>query len=303
MALAPLALGQNGAAPPALRPELQDAMTKADAGDPKPLTALADAGAADAQYYAGVMYIFGRGNIAKDPARGCAYEEKASANRADAMHMVGLCYQNGAAGPPDKVKAEAAFTKADSMGFPKSKCALGQMLMTDPAQAQRGLDLCKVSAKAGDVDAQKAVAEAYFDGAGAKSDHGEARKWYDMAAKQNDLDSMRKLGSMYASGDGGKKDTKKALGLWMMGEKAGDRLAPILVADQLFSDLTGGKKPGPGKYAFKGGVPTADLGIVEEWYQEAAKVDPRPDVKARADYALKILASLKTAGSSVTTTR
>ncbi len=141
------------------------------------------------------------------------------------------------------------------------------------------------------------MADAYLGGRGARSDHGEARKWLDMAAKQNDPDSMRRLGAMYASGDGGKKDTKKALQLWMSGEKAGDPLTPILVADQLFSDITGGKKPAPGQYKFRGGVPTGDIGIVEDWYREAAKVDPRPDVKERAEYAIKILSSLKSAAN------
>ncbi len=298
-----VALAQTWTGAPAPSPELQAAMTKADAGDPAPLAALADAGNADAQYYAGAMYIFGRGSIAKDPARGCAYEQKASASRADAMHLLAQCYQSGAAGAHDKAKAEATYTRAAAMGFPKSKCALGQMLMADPAQAARGLGLCQEAAKAGDADAQAAVGDAYFNGTGAARDRGEARKWYDMAAKQNEPDAMRKLGAMYAAGDGGKKDTKKALQLWMAGEKAGDPLAPILVADQLFSDMTGGRKPGPGQYKFKGGVPSGDIGVIEDWYRQAAKVDPRPDVKTRADYALKVLASLKTAANVTTKTR
>ena len=74
-----VALAQTWTGAPAPSPELQAAMTKADADDPAPLATLADAGNADAQYYAGAMYIFGRGPIAKDPARGCAYEQKASA--------------------------------------------------------------------------------------------------------------------------------------------------------------------------------------------------------------------------------
>ncbi len=73
----------------------------------------------------------------------------------------------------------------------------------------------------------------------------------------------------------------------------------ILVADQLFSNLTGGKKPGPGTYGFKGGVPVADLGIVEEWYKEAQEKDPRADVKQRATYALAIVKSLKTGAIAV----
>ena len=286
---------QAQAATPPQRPELQAALAKADAGDPAPLTALADAGDVDAQYFAGVMYLFGRGSIAKDPKRGCAYAQKASAKRGDAMHLVGLCYQSGAGGAPDKAKAEAAYTRASEMGFAKSKCALGQMLMTEPAQAKRGLALCEEAAKTGDADAQAAVGNAYFSGAVVKADHAAARGWYEKAAKQNNLDAGRRLGEMYAKGDGGRKDTKKAMAVWTANDKAGDPLVAILVADQLFSELTGGRTPGPGTYAFKGGVPQADLDVVEEWYQQALDRDPRPDVKQRAKYAIAIVRGFKTA--------
>ena len=67
------------------------------------------------------------------------------------------------------------------------------------------------------------------------------------------------------------------------------------MADQLFADLTGGKKPGPGTYAFRGGVPVADLEAVQSWYEAAEKRDPRPDVKKRAAYAVKVVSRLRTA--------
>jgi TPR repeat protein len=220
------------------------------------------------------------------------------------MHLVGLCYQNGGiGGAPDKAKAEAAYTRAAEMGFPKSKCALGQMLMAEPQQAARGLSLCKDAATAGDGDAQLAVGDAYFSGGPVKQDRAEARKWYAMAAKQNAPQAARKLGEMYAGGDGGPKDTKKALELWVAAEKAGDPLAAILVADQLFSDLTGGRTPGPGKYAFRGGVPVADIEINEDWYRQARDGDPRPDVKKRAEYALEILARFKAAAKAAPSSR
>jgi TPR repeat protein len=288
------ALAQQWAGAPPITPELQAALDKAEAGTPADLVGLADGGRADAQFYAGVLFMFGRGAIPKDGPRGCAYEEKASTSRADAMHLVGLCYQNGGfGGAPDKAKAEAAYTRAAEMGFPKSKCALGQMLMAEPQQAKRGLSLCRDAATAGDLDAQIAVGNVYFFGGAVKQDRAEARKWYGMAAKQNDPQASRKLGEMYAKGDGGRKDTKKAVELWVAAEKAGDPLAAILVADQMFLDLTG-RAPGPGKYTFRGGVPKADLEIAEEWYQQALNQDPRPDVKQRAEYALKILAHFKT---------
>ncbi len=297
----PQSPAQTPAAGPAPRPEIQAELKTAQAGDPGPLVKLADHGDADAQYYAGVLFIFGSGLIPKDPARGCVYEQKASARRVDAMHLVGMCYQSGAGGAPDKAKAEAAYSHAAAMGFTKSKCALGQMLMAEPAQAERGLTLCKEAGDAGDVDAQVAVGDAYFAGKVGKPDHAAARKWYAMAAKQNNLQASRRLGEMYAKGDGGGKDTKKAMQLWTAGDKAGDPLVAILMGDQLFSDLTGGRKPGPGTYGFKGGIPVADIQVVEEWYQLAESKDPRPDVKARAKYALGILSGFRSASQVKTT--
>jgi TPR repeat protein len=284
---------------PQLSPEVKAALEKAAAGQPADLIALADAGRSDAEFNAGVMLIQGRGGVMPDPKKGCAYEEKASASRADALYLVGACWQNGLTGARDTAKAEAAYTRSMQMGFSKSRCALGGMLLAEPGQGERGLGLCKESAEAGEVDAQRAVADAYFGGRGVKADHKEARKWYQKAADQKDPQAMRRLGEMYVSGDGGKKDVKKALALWMDAEKAGDPLVCILVADQLFSDLTGGKKPAGGTYAFKGGVPVDDLETVESWYQEALNRDPRPDVKQRAEKAIKVVQSLKAGAAQV----
>lgn len=142
------------------------------------------------------------------------------------------------------------------------------------------------------------MAEAYFTGRGAPLDREKAREWYAKAAGAGNAQAARKLGEMYALGDGGKRDTKKAMELWQTAEKAGDPLACILVADQMFSDLTGGQKPGPGTYAFKGGVPVADIETVEAWYREAQARDPRPDVKQRAAKALDVLNRFKLAAET-----
>ena len=303
-AIAPFAMAQEWAGRPPTSPEVRTAMSKADNGDPSELLKLADAGRPDAQYFAGVMLIFGRGDIARDPGRGCAYEAKASAFRADAMHLVGDCYRRGLAGVLDKQKAEAAYSRAAEMGYPKSKCALGEMLFADPAQAERGLALCKEAAQAGDADAQAEVGDFYYRGSGAvKPDRAEARRWYDMAAKQQHPAAARRLGEMYAKGDGGKRDAKKAMKLWQAAEKAGDPQVAILVADQLFSEMTGGKTPGAGTFAFRGGVPVGDIEVVEQWYGQARDRDPRPEVKKRAEYALSVLAYFKRAAQAATVER
>lgn len=286
---------QTAAEPPA---DIKAALKQADAGDPKEILRLAEAGRPDAQYYAAVMLIYGRGGGARDPVRGCALAEKASVVRADATHLVGECYRTGLPGKVDADKAKAAFARASEMGFVRSKCALGEMLLAEPAAASRGLALCTEAATGGDVEAQLKVARIYRSGGPVKANPAEARKWYEKAASQQNAEASRKLGEMYAAGEGGKRDAKKALGLWQVAEKGGDPLAPILVADQLFSDLTGGRKPGPGKYKFRGGIPVADFEVVEQWYREALARDPRPEVKIRAQSALDVLGYFKTAARS-----
>jgi len=306
LASGPPALAQapaKGAAqtwtPPTPPADLKAALDKAAMGSPDALTALADSGRTDAQAYAGLLYVFGRGKIAPNPPRGCAYAAKAAAERADAMHLRARCLQYGlAGGAPDIEGAKAAYTRAMQLGYPQSKCALGQMLMAEPASIDRGVALCKEAARAGDAEAQLVLGKAYLAGAPVARDPTEARKWYELAAKQNPLMAARKLGELYANGEGGKRDTKKAMELWTAAEKAGDPLACILMADQLFSEMTGGRKPGPGTYGFKGGVPIKDIEVVELWYQAALDRDPRPEVKTRADYALKLLKSFKTANVS-----
>jgi TPR repeat protein len=297
--LATSAAAQPWPGAPATSPEVLAAMQKADAGDPAELFKLADAGRADAQYFAGGLLIFGRGKIAPDPTRGCAYEEKASATRADAMFLVGECWRRGLTGKLDKPKAEAAYARAIEMGYPKAKCALGEMLFDDPARAERGLALCKAAADAGDANAQAEVGDFYYRGSGpVKVDYPEARRWYAKAAAQKQPAAARQLGVMYMKGEGGKRDPKAAMEQWKIAEAAGDPMVAILVADYLFSQITGGKTPGPGKYAFKGGIPVGDIEVIEEWYTQARDRDPRPEVKKRAEYALSVLASFKKAASA-----
>jgi uncharacterized protein len=292
------ALAQTWSGAPPITPDLRAAMDKADNGAPGDLAKLADAGRADAQYYAGVLYISGRGGVPADGRRGCAYEEKASASRADAMYLVGQCYQRGLGGKLDPVKAKAAFGRAAEMGLPIAKCALGQILMAEPPEANRGLALCKEAAQAGEADAQVKVGDAYYRGAAGPPDRAEARRWYDMAARQANPEAARKLGTMFAKGEGGNRDPKKAMELWLAAEKGGDPLVSILVGDQLFSDLTGGRTPAPGKYAFRGGIPVKDIEVIEDWYREAQKRDPRPETQQRAKLALHILAGFKSAAQA-----
>lgn len=150
-------------------------------------------------------------------------------------------------------------------------------------------------AETGDPEAQAALGNAYFGGIGGKTDMKRARQWYEKAAAQKHPQATRTLGEMWAKGQGGKKDVKKATKLWIEAEKLGDPLAPTLVADKMFSDITAGRQPGTGQYAFKGGIPAGDVDVAIDWYKEALKRDPRPDARKRAEVALNALEVFKSA--------
>jgi len=165
-----------------------------------------------------------------------------------------------------------------------------------PAQPPPKVDIAhiKAQADAGVAEAQVAMAVAYRSGqAGVAKDPKQARAWLEKAGAQQHPAGLRMLGDMYAKGEGGKTDKKKALESWQAAEKAGDPFAPILVADQLFGDISGGKPPGSGKFKIAPGTPASRMDDISAWYQEAAKRDPRPDVRQRAELAVQVLSQIK----------
>jgi TPR repeat protein len=168
------------------------------------------------------------------------------------------------------------------------------------ARAGQTGDLVRL-AEGGRADAQALLGDYYLNNPAVKRDPKEARRWLEKAAAQKHPAASRMLGELYASGEGGKRDKKKAMELWRSAETAGDARAPILVADEMFSELTGGKKPGPGQYAFRGGIPVKDIEVVEDWYREAQSRDPRPETQKRATEALRVLGTFKSAATSAET--
>jgi TPR repeat protein len=176
---------------------------------------------------------------------------------------------------------------------PSASAAAPAGASTAPA---KGPDIAKIRAEAdgGNTEAQIALGVAYRSGqAGVAKDPKQARAWFEKAAAQKHPAALRMLGDMYAKGEGGKRDTKKALESWQAAEAAGDPFAPILVADQLFSDMTGGGKPGAGKFKIAPGTPISRMDDISAWYKEAEKRDPRPEVRQRAKLAENVLGQIK----------
>jgi len=105
---------------------------------------------------------------------------------------------------------------------------------------------------------------------------------------------MLHLAQMYASGDHGKKDRREAIRLWAAAADAGDRSAPILIADEIFEQIWGrGARPGSGTLTRVGRIPQDKVAEALKWYRIAAERDDRPDVRARAEIGVVTMMSLQ----------
>jgi hypothetical protein len=153
--------------------------------------------------------------------------------------------------------------------------------------------------QASNPDAQARLAARYRRGDGVAQDYAEARRLYGLAAAQKNGMALRELGEMNMAGEGARRDDRKAVQQWKDAAFAGDRHAPILVADHLFTKVTGIAPPtGPGQpWKIKRSMPLAKVVEAGRWYQVAIERDDRPEVQQRAEAASVILQVLmKAAG-------
>jgi len=271
-----------GPGAPPVSDEVRAAVAQSTAGDPARLTALAAAGKPDAQFFAGIFHIFGARGFAKDGAKGCGYVAAASRVRADAMHILGECYQHGYGGEKDLEKAAATFAKAGDMGLAKSRCAEGNILIELGREQARAVKLCQAGAEAGDADAQTDTGNFYLQGRFVAKDVVKARGWYEKAAAQGQGNAAFTLGQIYWNGDGVKRDITRAAELWRLAYEKGRLDASLPLGDEAYVRAKRGDK-------------VWDVDGLEEaasWYEKATQL---PDASARetAKARLKLVRDLQ----------
>jgi len=279
------AQAQSWPGQPPTSPEVEAALSQMRAGQSsglRDLQRLADAGRPDAQFYLGPLYLFGAGGLAKDGVKGCAYEMKASATRADAMHLVAECYQHGYGGEKNDEKAMAAFQRASDMGLVKSKCALGNMLMASGRDEKRGAALCREAAEGGDADAQTDLGNLYLNSKILPHDSVEARRWYEKAAAQNQANAAVVLGQIYWNGDGVTKDNAAAARYWRVAFDHGREDAAKFLGDEAFVRASRPDKSWT----------VAGLDEARGWYEKAVEAR-NPDIRAEAIERAKLMQQLK----------
>jgi uncharacterized protein len=121
--------------------------------------------------------------------------------------------------------------RAAAGGFIRAEHALGEIhelgLVGQPRDLAKANRWYARAAEHGHVDAQVALATAYYLGRGAGKDEKLAAHWYREAAKGGDVGAQYILASMYEHGDGVAVDLRLALYWYDIAARNGDEAAPL----------------------------------------------------------------------------
>lgn len=273
LALLLLIAGQDAglALSPAVEALIESRQTLAPAEFARRVEALALQGDSSAAELAGEASNRGEQGWAHDPAKACAWFERAAPQRGDGAHNLALCYETGQGVPQDLARARTLYASAAKLGWVQAKCALGTMLVSGRGGAKdvaRGVALCREAAEAGNANAQTDYAIWLLMGDNVPADMAMARHWFSAAAAQGQHNAEFLLGQMLWNGDGGAADPDGAAEWWKKAYAGGRKDAAALIARAAF------------KRAAPDGKTVADQGAMAEaiqWARVAAAEDPDPE--------------------------
>lgn len=195
------------------------------------LEALAKAGRTDAAEVLG-EFLGGGGPLRKDRRTACRWFEIAARDRGDGRHNLAFCFETGDGGKRDLAQAAKLYGEAGELGFAKSNCALGNLMIAGKGVSKDvpgGVAQCLKGAEGGDPDAQTDVGNFYLQGEVVPKDMAKAAFWYQKAAAQRQANAAYVLGQMYSKGDAVPKDPARAVELWTLAYEGGRIDAAYLI--------------------------------------------------------------------------
>jgi TPR repeat protein len=155
----------------------------------------------------------------------------ADQNNAEAVRLLGLLYLNGLQVEKNLETAVACFRRAIDLGSSRAKLNLGKRLLAGEGvtpDPQRGLQLMRESANAGDTAAIYEVGEVYYHGRGGiAEDAHEAVRWYRRGAESGHAASQWSLGVCLEDGFGVEADESAAVGWYRKAAEGGSSDAMV----------------------------------------------------------------------------
>lgn len=242
------------------------------------LERFADNGDDSALEVLGELYSFGLFGFERDPVRACDYFERVGDRRPDSLHNQGTCYFAGDGRAQDYARARELYAAAAEDGWIMSHCAYGNMLVRGeggPRDAEQGVQLCRMTAIAGDADAQTDYGGYLLMGIGRERDPVAARFMLEQAGSQEQANAAFLLGQTHTKGDGTAVD-HAAAGEWFANAyEWGRRDAAYQRALSLAR--RGFRREGEEMFVARGLMTEAIA-----WFENAAETDPDPEVRAQA---------------------
>lgn len=157
-------------------------------------------------------------------------------------------------------------------------CAYGNMLVRGqggPVDAEQGLALCKMTAAAGDADAQTDYGTYLLTGEGVERDPVTARFMLELAGRQGQANAASLLGQIHMRGDGTPVDYATASEWFETAYRAGR-------ADAAYDNAMALARMGFRKEGDDSVVIAEHLSEAISWFEIAAEVDPSEEKRARS---------------------
>jgi TPR repeat protein len=189
---------------------------------------LGDAGDASAAELLGEAFDVGRDKLGveKDATQALYwYRKAAEAGDATAMYNVAHYYDDGVVVEQNPAEAARWYRKAAEAGESSAMLNLGYDFHNGIGVAQdqaEGIRWYRKAAEAGSDIAMNNLGKCYDAGTGVPKDVAEAARWYRKAAEAGNADGMFNLGYDFANGEGDGKDFAEAARWYRKAANAGD---------------------------------------------------------------------------------
>ena len=226
----------------------------------------------------GELHSFGLLGVARDTRRGCDYYARLEGRSPIGLHNLARCHETGDGAAQDLARARALYHEAAAGGFLQSFCAYGNMLIAGQGgerQVEEGLRLCRMSAIAGDANAQTDYGIQLLIGELTERDPVTARFMFEQAIVQEQQNAAYLLAQIYQKGDGVEASDETALKWFEKAHQWGRPDAAFRIAQ--IHLRRGFRQDGDATYIRK-----ADLERAIEWFEIAATSDPDPAQRATA---------------------
>ncbi|HET8774728.1 MAG TPA: hypothetical protein VFP80_13080 [Thermoanaerobaculia bacterium] len=195
----------------------------------------------------------------------------------EAMHTLGLMYEEGKGVAADPAMAAEWFRKAAGKGWAPSMNHLGNLQRKDnPAEA---LQSHRKAAEAGERYAMENLARAYYEGIGTAKDLPQAAEWFRKAAERGSAEAMLTYGYMLSHGEGVAQDLGAAFAMYLASARAGNTAAMFNIGEYYKNGKGVAKSPAAARFWYLRAAMNGETDA-EAKVAELADAEPHSDEAA-----------------------